>query len=435
MHRCARPLQPSTSTVVARLSVSSRSYATASSYVPSRSNRDIAPPPETRKPKPTSASFFTARSSFNDAVLELQSLAKDAKHALRSAHIIPNTTKPLKTIKGNRQGVSQWKNAHDMGSLFHTPGGRDKKLPTGNYRKVIQVLGELSDYRALVRSSLLKKGSRLASSETLASTGSFLFPETIRGPTQAPLSPPTVFEKITELIRPFQRPSYLASQALALPQLDSAEAVEGEEGAVLENHQLQPVGAKARHGQAHLDELGRAYALGRRKESSARVWVVPARRPAFYREDVRDSTDSTPSTASTPETNSTSSPATPTPVVALSIPPNTLPTSPSPTLVTPQTSEILINNIPLHVFFANPADREKVVFPFKATGTLGKYNVFALVRGGGTTGQAGAVALGIARGVKCLWPGSDRILKRCGCFLFEFFLLLWSGKILTMTCV
>lgn len=46
-----------------------------------------------------------------------------------------------------------------------------------------------------------------------------------------------------------------------------------------------------------------------------------------------------------------------------------------------------------------PVDRHKgvVLNPFKATKTLGGYDVLVNVRGGGISGQAGAVCMGIAR--------------------------------------
>jgi len=78
----------------------------------------------------------------------------------------------------------------------------------------------------------------------------------------------------------------------------------------------------------------------------------------------------------------------------------------------PVVSEVLINNTPLSRYFVNTADREKVILPFKVTGTIGKYNIFAIVRGGGTTGQAGAVAHGIAKGLSALFPQGKALLQQ-----------------------
>lgn len=67
--------------------------------------------------------------------------------------------------------------------------------------------------------------------------------------------------------------------------------------------------------------------------------------------------------------------------------------------LTPSTGEsvITINDRTFENFFPNSLHRDDVIRPFKATNTLGSFNVQASVVGGGTTGQSGAVRLGIAR--------------------------------------
>ena len=62
-----------------------------------------------------------------------------------------------------------------------------------------------------------------------------------------------------------------------------------------------------------------------------------------------------------------------------------------------QEASIIINGRAFENFFANPLHRDDVVRPFKVTNTLGSFMVSANVAGGGTTGQSGAVRLGIAR--------------------------------------
>jgi small subunit ribosomal protein S9 len=59
--------------------------------------------------------------------------------------------------------------------------------------------------------------------------------------------------------------------------------------------------------------------------------------------------------------------------------------------------EITVNNKPIETFFANPIHQEDVVRPLKTTGQYGSYHVRANVAGGGTSGQAGSVRLGISR--------------------------------------
>ncbi|KAL5507409.1 MRPS9 [Sanghuangporus vaninii] len=117
-----------------------------------------------------------------------------------------------------------------------------------------------------------------------------------------------------------------------------------------------------------IDEHGRAYAYGARKTSSARVWVI----------------SSEYATAAKTRAGNASPPVT----------------------------EILVNNMPLNEYFKIPADRERVLRPFQLAGLLGAYNVFAIVRGGGISGQAGAVANGIAKGLAAHVPDVELILRR-----------------------
>jgi small subunit ribosomal protein S9 len=421
--------------------------------VPPKSAFNVAPPsPDSeRKPKPTSPSFFTARASYTDTILTLQELARDAKYALREAHLIPKaSSKPLR-IHG-KEGAAQWKNALAMAEVFDAEASKTKKLPTGEYREVLRVLRELSDYRTVVRRALRK---RAASSRGSSSSAVLLEPSIYTSNSserKPPMAPTELYEKITSLIRPFQRPSFLSSESSFSTAAPSDVARVLEEGtqqrrpAQAEKYQLQPEGARAPGGLAHLDEKGRAYAVGRRKDSSARVWVVPAKKPAVVkRQHVKDavspveaestSGSSATLTPSEPDswkrqmtasldlaTNAASSESSSSSTIALKMGDPIVPVfiRPNIAVVTPQTSEILINNIPLHVYFQNPIDREKVVFPLKATGMLGRYNVFALVRGGGTPGQAGAVAVGLARGIRRFAPESTRLLRGCESFLTRF---------------
>ncbi|HHT9163010.1 MAG TPA: 30S ribosomal protein S9 [Candidatus Brocadiia bacterium] len=64
------------------------------------------------------------------------------------------------------------------------------------------------------------------------------------------------------------------------------------------------------------------------------------------------------------------------------------------------TGKIVVNAKELEEYFTRDRDRLSVRTPLKVTKTLGKYDVFANVEGGGLTGQAGAVALGVARALQ-----------------------------------
>ncbi|OHB46849.1 MAG: 30S ribosomal protein S9 [Planctomycetes bacterium GWF2_39_10] len=59
--------------------------------------------------------------------------------------------------------------------------------------------------------------------------------------------------------------------------------------------------------------------------------------------------------------------------------------------------KITVNNKELDSYFPIDRDRGMVCSPLKATKAQGDFDVLANVNGGGITGQAGAISLGIAR--------------------------------------
>ena len=102
----------------------------------------------------------------------------------------------------------------------------------------------------------------------------------------------------------------------------------------------------------HIDKYGRALATGRRKTSTARVWLVEG------------------------------------------------------------DGEALINGKPLAQAFSRIVDRESVIWPLHVTDRVGKYNIWGLVSGGGTTGQAEALTLGVARALMIHEPLLKPALRR-----------------------
>lgn len=64
--------------------------------------------------------------------------------------------------------------------------------------------------------------------------------------------------------------------------------------------------------------------------------------------------------------------------------------------------KILINEKPLEIYFPIEILRGEVLKPFEVTNTAGRYDVRIKVEGGGSTGQAGAIRLGIARSLVML---------------------------------
>ncbi|MCG3128008.1 MAG: 30S ribosomal protein S9 [Phycisphaerae bacterium] len=61
------------------------------------------------------------------------------------------------------------------------------------------------------------------------------------------------------------------------------------------------------------------------------------------------------------------------------------------------TGRVLINKRPLDAYFTEILDRNDVDAPFEATRSRGRWDAHVNVYGGGHTGQAGAIRLGIAR--------------------------------------
>ena len=103
-----------------------------------------------------------------------------------------------------------------------------------------------------------------------------------------------------------------------------------------------------------IDSFGRSYATGRRKDAAARVWVKRG------------------------------------------------------------TGQVTINGRKLDVYFARPVLQMILAQPFEATERVGEFDVTATVRGGGLSGQAGAVRHGISRALTLFEPGLRPALKAGG---------------------
>jgi small subunit ribosomal protein S9 len=101
-----------------------------------------------------------------------------------------------------------------------------------------------------------------------------------------------------------------------------------------------------------IDRFGRALAIGRRKASTARAWVVEGN------------------------------------------------------------GEVLINGKSLVETFGRIHDRESAIWALKATDRIDKYNVWALVEGGGTTGQAEALTLAVGKALLTHEPSLKPALRR-----------------------
>jgi small subunit ribosomal protein S9 len=72
-------------------------------------------------------------------------------------------------------------------------------------------------------------------------------------------------------------------------------------------------------------------------------------------------------------------------------------TSVARVIVKSGSGEVKVNDKKLEQYFSIDTLKNEVLLPFTVTETTGKYDVEANVNGGGPSGQAGAVKLGISR--------------------------------------
>ncbi|MDC0531420.1 30S ribosomal protein S9 [Pseudomonadota bacterium] len=103
-----------------------------------------------------------------------------------------------------------------------------------------------------------------------------------------------------------------------------------------------------------IDKLGRSYSTGRRKESTARVWVKRG------------------------------------------------------------TGKIIINGKDMSLYFARPVLQMQLNFVFDVTERKDQFDVTATVKGGGLSGQAGAVRHGLSRALSLFEPDLRKPLKVAG---------------------
>ena len=118
--------------------------------------------------------------------------------------------------------------------------------------------------------------------------------------------------------------------------------------------QLKPATPDAPKYVKKVDKYGRAYATGKRKNAIARVWIKPG------------------------------------------------------------TGKITVNGRDQEVYFARPTLRLVINQAFGVSEREGQYDVICTVKGGGLSGQAGAVRHGISRALTFYEPGLRPVLKAGG---------------------
>jgi len=75
---------------------------------------------------------------------------------------------------------------------------------------------------------------------------------------------------------------------------------------------------------------------------------------------------------------------------------------------------IRVNGRSFEEYFPRPTSRMLIMQPLELTSTAGRYDIAVNVRGGGLSGQAGAVKHGIARALLLLDPSFRPVLKKAG---------------------
>ena len=80
----------------------------------------------------------------------------------------------------------------------------------------------------------------------------------------------------------------------------------------------------------------------------------------------------------------------------------------------PGQSGFIVNGKPAEEYFSRPEDIADSLAPLRAVGREGSYLISVVVRGGGVTGQAGAIRHGIARALLAVDPELRPVLRRGG---------------------
>lgn len=80
----------------------------------------------------------------------------------------------------------------------------------------------------------------------------------------------------------------------------------------------------------------------------------------------------------------------------------------------PGKGNIIVNGMPCEKYFIRETDRIIVRQPLEVVNSLDKFDITANIRGGGPTGQAGALRLGISRALSLADSGLKDLLRKHG---------------------
>jgi small subunit ribosomal protein S9 len=79
--------------------------------------------------------------------------------------------------------------------------------------------------------------------------------------------------------------------------------------------------------------------------------------------------------------------------------------------IAPGSGKVIVNKRELNDYFPNERDRKAIFGPLEASQYGGKIDVHVKAEGGGATGQAGAIVMGLARAIVRYDQGSEQSLR------------------------
>jgi small subunit ribosomal protein S9 len=82
--------------------------------------------------------------------------------------------------------------------------------------------------------------------------------------------------------------------------------------------------------------------------------------------------------------------------------------------IAPGTGNVTINGRTMDEYFGRETSKMILVEPLKLVDQMGKLDIFVTARGGGLSGQAGAIRHGISRALCVLNPEFRPVLKKAG---------------------
>ncbi|MFP4106220.1 MAG: 30S ribosomal protein S9 [Phycisphaerae bacterium] len=82
--------------------------------------------------------------------------------------------------------------------------------------------------------------------------------------------------------------------------------------------------------------------------------------------------------------------------------------------IRPGDGKFFVNKRKFDEFFFTERDRNQVLLPLKSVDMMKEWDVYVSVNGGGYTGQAGAVSLGLSRALSDAVPAVERTLRDRG---------------------